>query len=253
MENIVELIEHPERLDKQTLYELRQLVAQYPYYQAARLLFLQNLYLLHDAQFGEELRKAALLLPDRSVLFTMIEEKNYEIQKKKLQTEEANTAEKGDRTSSLIDDFLLTTDEPTSMPQRRPTAADATNNYAVFLLGMEDAPISEAEGQEKGEDRSEALIDDFIENKGGHIQLSETPDSPPLQPTDTTDNSESQDEGYLTLTLAKIYIKQQRYSKALEIMRKVSTTNPKKSSYFADQIRFLQKLVVNQSHEKMSN
>ena len=42
------LIKHPELLDKETLYELRSLLALYPYYQTARLLLLQNLYLLHD-------------------------------------------------------------------------------------------------------------------------------------------------------------------------------------------------------------
>ena len=41
---IVELIKHPERLDRDTLYELRSMLALYPYFQTARLLMLQNLY-----------------------------------------------------------------------------------------------------------------------------------------------------------------------------------------------------------------
>ena len=57
MERIVELIKHPERLDRDTLYELRSLLALYPYYQTVRLLMLQNLYLLHDPTFDEELRR----------------------------------------------------------------------------------------------------------------------------------------------------------------------------------------------------
>ena len=48
MERITELIQHPERMDRDTLYELRSLCALYPYYQTVRLLMLQNLYLLHD-------------------------------------------------------------------------------------------------------------------------------------------------------------------------------------------------------------
>ena len=35
-------------MNKETLYDLRALLALYPYYQTARLLMLQNLYLLHD-------------------------------------------------------------------------------------------------------------------------------------------------------------------------------------------------------------
>ena len=44
MESIAELIAHPEQLNKDTLHGLRELVAKYPYYQAARLLFLKNLF-----------------------------------------------------------------------------------------------------------------------------------------------------------------------------------------------------------------
>ena len=57
MERIVELIQHPERLDRDTLYELRSMLALYPYYQNVRLLMLQNLYLLHDPTFDEELQR----------------------------------------------------------------------------------------------------------------------------------------------------------------------------------------------------
>ena len=35
-----QLIKHPEMMDKETLYDLRSLVALYPYYQTARLLML---------------------------------------------------------------------------------------------------------------------------------------------------------------------------------------------------------------------
>lgn len=46
--DLAQLIKHPETMDKETLYDLRSLVALYPYYQTARLLMLQNLYVLHD-------------------------------------------------------------------------------------------------------------------------------------------------------------------------------------------------------------
>ena len=46
--DIAQLIKQPELLDRETLYDLRSLLALYPYYQTARLLLLQNLYLLHD-------------------------------------------------------------------------------------------------------------------------------------------------------------------------------------------------------------
>ena len=48
---LTRLINHPDEMDTDTLYELRSLLALYPYFQTARLLMLQNLYLLHDPTF----------------------------------------------------------------------------------------------------------------------------------------------------------------------------------------------------------
>jgi len=63
--DLEQLIRHPEQMDKETLYDLRSLLALYPYYQPARLLLLQNLYLLHDPSFDEELRRSAVYITDR--------------------------------------------------------------------------------------------------------------------------------------------------------------------------------------------
>ena len=42
-------------MDRDTLYELRSLVALYPTFQTARLLMLQNLFILHDQSLPQEL------------------------------------------------------------------------------------------------------------------------------------------------------------------------------------------------------
>lgn len=255
METITELMAHPELLNKDTLYGLRELVAKYPYYQAARLLFLQNLFLLHDPQFGEELRRAALYLPDRRVLFSMVEGSNYDISPTPLhRDEEPSSAQSVDRTQSLIDDFLREADDATTtVPRRKLTAADATTDYAAFLLQLEDAEPALPTTDSEQADRSATLINDFIENKPERIHLQENPEYTPDVPPAEVPSDDSPEEGYLTMTLAKIYIKQQRYEKALEIMRKVNLNNPKKSSYFADQIRFLQKLIINKNHQNKLN
>ncbi len=250
MPAIAELIAHPERLGKDTIYGLRETVAKYPYYQTARLLFLQNLFLLHDASFGEELRKAALYIPDRRKLFRMVEGENYEIKPSPIHRD-PQPHPTGDRTQTLIDDFLSTSEESNAPKGRKLTIADATTDYAAYLLQLDDAEPQPATPQAPAQtNRSATLIDDFIENKPERIQLKETPEYVPDIADDNNDSANTPDEGYLTMTLAKIYIKQQRYEKALEIIRKVNLNNPKKSSYFADQIRFLQKLIINKNHNK---
>ena len=67
----------------------------------------------------------------------------------------------------------------------------------------------------------------------------------PEEPELPLDAENLDDESYFTETLAKIYVKQQRYSKALEIIKKLNLKYPKKNAYLADQIRFLEKLIIN--------
>lgn len=70
-------IQHPEALNRDTLYETSYAGSRYPYFQSLRLLYLKNLYVLHDINFGAELRKAVLYVSDRRVLFYLIEGDRY--------------------------------------------------------------------------------------------------------------------------------------------------------------------------------
>lgn len=248
--NLTELIKHPEQLNRDTLYELRSMLALYPYFQTARLLMLQNLYLLHDPSFDEELRKAAIYITDRSVIFQLVEAAHYRIKpQQKTEKPQENTEGQDNRTISLIDNFLHSMpeeaeDKAKEKKKRRPTPADATVDYVAYLLESEDEDNADDKAeplQMKGQN----LIDEFIENDKGKIVLSEVPQFIPEIDDPDGDSSKDGDEGYFTETLARIYIKQGRYSKALEIIKRLSLNYPKKNAYFADQIRFLNKLIIN--------
>lgn len=250
---IAELINHPERLDNDTLYELRSLLALYPYFQTARVLMLQNLYLLHDPTFDEELRRAAIYITDRKVLFQMIEAGHYQLRGLKKSagsgSHKALSADSRDsRTLSLIDDFLdsLPKDDDPAVKKekRKPTPADAAVDYVAYLLESE----SEEDRQQAAEVPQligQNLIDTFLEQDKGKLTLNENPLLKPEVETPPAEDPKSEEEGYYTETLARIYIKQGNYYKALEIIRQLSLENPKKNVYFADQIRFLQKLIIN--------
>ena len=248
---ITELINHPEQLDRETLYELRSMLALYPYFQTARLLMLQNLYLLHDPSFDEELRRAAIYITDRKVIFQLVETAHYHINAtQKAVPKVENTEENKSRTISLIDNFLESIpkteeEEKEDKKKRRPTPADAAVDYVAYLLESESEEDHAKEEESTPLLKGQNLIDSFIENDKGKIILSETPlFTPQIDDTDENDGKES-DEGYFTETLARIYIKQGRYSKALEIIKRLSLNYPKKNAYFADQIRFLEKLIIN--------
>ncbi len=259
--DIAELINHTERLDRESLYELRSMLAVYPYFQTARLLMLKNLYLLHDPTFDEELRRAAVYITDRSVIFQMIEAAHYRMtpvakERKEVSVngKETSAKQKENRTISLIDNFLDTIpkEEPAEeqkkeSKKRKPTPADAAVDYVAYLMELE----SEEDEQPKDDApqmKGQSLIDDFINSGQGKIVLNENPQFVPQIDDNSsggTDGSKDGEESYFTETLARIYIKQERYSKALEIIQRLSLNYPKKNAYFADQIRFLEKLIIN--------
>lgn len=271
--NIQELTQHPELLNRETLYELRRLTALYPYYQPARLLMIKNLYLLHDPTFDEELRRAAIYFTDRKVLFNLVEAAHYRLKHKSLQSFTslpdrrlgAIEKDRGEsRTVSLIDSFLSSIPEGegdsdkivnkkslTEEKKRKPTAADATVDYVAYLLATDFEELNEktestetvalADTPMNGGD----LIDAFINNENGRITLQDEPEYLPEVPI--ADNSEREpEEEYLTETLAGIYIKQGRYKKALDIMNRINEKAVKRNLYYEDQKRFLAKLLVNQ-------
>lgn len=153
--NLQQWIQHPETLNKDTLYELRTLVTRYPYFQSLRLLYLKNLYLLHDISFGAELRKAILHVADRRKLFYLIEGERYILKPRKKnalpETEVLEEEPSLDRTLSLIDAFLATVPEEVSAQ----TSLDYATDYTTYLLQEDDTP----ELEETPKLRGHELID----------------------------------------------------------------------------------------------
>ena len=289
------LIQHPEEMNRETLYDLRALLALYPYYQTARLLMLQNLYLLHDPSFDEELRRAAIYISDRKVIFQMVEAAHYQLKSQNSNRHEAVEGKpKSDRTSSLIDHFLhsIPTEaekrEKEPEEKRKPTPADAAVDYVAYLME------TETETEHEQPSRTIALIDDFIEEGGFKLhkdkeeekqeceekeeekQESEEADASedtstvedgdaaskdkasdkaeasakPADAAVAADAADADGGGIFTETLARIYIKQGKYERAYQIIDRLYKQHPQKSAFYIDQLRFLEKLMLNEKKRK---
>lgn len=278
-------------MNRETLYDLRALLALYPYYQTARLLMLQNLYLLHDPNFDEELRRAAIYISDRKVIFQMVEAAHYQLKSQNSnRSEAAGGKPKSDRTSSLIDHFLHSipteAEEREKEPEekRKPTPADAAVDYVAYLME------TETETEHEQPSRTIALIDDFIEEGGfklhkdkeeddqedaleapsasdsgiasGNANASDSADASDgtnasdvadvnanagAKPADAADADSG---GVFTETLARIYIKQGKYERAYQIIDRLYKQHPQKSAFYVDQLRFLEKLMLNEKKKK---
>jgi tetratricopeptide (TPR) repeat protein len=83
------------------------------------------------------------------------------------------------------------------------------------------------------------LIDRFITNKPVISKLDPTFESS----SDISEISENYDDEFITETLARIYVKQGYYQKAINAFKKLSLKYPEKSTYFAGQIEEISKLL----------
>lgn len=249
---LTELINHPERMDRNTLYELRSLLALYPYFQTARLLMLQNLYLLHDTSFDEELRRASIYITDRKMIFQLVEAAHYQLRNAGMKPAAETSAADENRTIDLIDSFLdaIPQDEEADQDgkQRRPTPADAAVDYVAYLLATETTEDSTPE--DSPQLKGQSLIDHFLQEEQGRIQLSDLPQEETEERVNASEQGESVEEEYFTETLARIYIRQGRYQKALDIIGRLSGQHPEKNIYFEDQMRFLEKLIINNNKKQ---
>lgn len=132
---------------------------------------------------------------------------------------------------------------------------------AIFNPQPDYADVLAAQEKEEGGidltggDSQDTLINQFIAEQ--IQQAANTPQTPIVTPIgeeekaeiaeDAIENPTQNDDSMLSESLAKMYIARHKYSQALEIIKGLSLKYPEKSIYFADQIRFLTKLVLNET------
>lgn len=237
MIEVSELIKGKIRLDSDTLVELKELVDRYPFFQTARLLYIVNLFVLRSKDFVEELKKGSVFITDRRTLFSIIEGKNYDIEYDvNVLSDRIETEGDENRTISLIDNFLSAHDETSSGKTARvsPSIADLTTDYTSFLMQQEDETMQTDD--EKPKLKGEELIDSFIEETKGKQRLEIGELASEFKSPEISD----EDEEIYTENMVNIYIKQGRYEQALEILRRICLTNPKKTVNFATLIKLLE-------------
>jgi len=161
----------------------------------------------------------------------------------------------------LIDGFIRMSESEDGR-NRLLSANRVEEDYLSSSMNEEQSPETENEHLEQNILFDKLPKSDSLAGKSfgedtlvDHIRMEE-PDKPlrvhnPLSGEIKEENETARstndewDESCFTETLAKIYVKQHRYEKALEIIKKLSLNYPKKNAYFADQIRFLEKLIIN--------
>lgn len=121
-----------------------------------------------------------------------------------------------------------------------------TPDYATILQQEEEQSVPEA--NEAPEGSQDALINSFIiksKQASGQIPTPtpEEPIAPSPAPRREVAKPAAPENSSLSESLAKIYIRRGNFAKAYEIISNLNLNFPEKSIYFADQLRFLKKLI----------
>lgn len=199
-------VENKDNLGADDLNFLADLLARYPYFIAARKLYLKSLQNSGNIHFQSELSKSVVFMSDKSSFFFYLYPG--------MRIDHSTTLSRKDKFTGSYFDLL-------------------------------DLPGSEKENSLKLlAEKLKKARNNLTELKKNEVLVPTTPKvSVPVvdyfkfevpEPA----NSEQENE-----ELVKELIKNKKYAEAIESLKRLNLNNPKKSVYFADQIRFLEKVI----------
>ena len=132
-----------------------------------------------------------------------------------------------------------------------------THSFSEWLKLTQAKPIDRSKSQEKkdnsfSEEKKEKTTPSHQDRKFKMIDkfIQERPKIKPAQQQSTKENLAKPytqaPDALMTETLAKVYLQQKNYKKAIQAYKILILKNPEKSGFFADQIRAIEKIIDTQ-------
>jgi hypothetical protein len=243
--------------------EFEKITYRYPYFQSAYMHYLKTLKAQEQYNYDLILRKTALLSPERETLHQWLEKdlekeimqpleviRNKAVDKDnpktaatveteiiKLVKEENSTQTQTAESIPLGKNKKETIKEkPLKKAKPKKKEMPVAMTYVDWVIYSSKGKIPQEENKNSLDEKI-ALIDTFLENR---------PKIPPVrqdQPkVDLSANNEFNKEELMTETLAKVYLHQKKFKKALYAYQILSLKYPEKNSFFADQIKNIKQL-----------
>ncbi len=224
--NFINLISNFDPKNINQKKELESIIFEYPYFQLAHAIYLKSLKIQDQFNFDLILKKTAILSSRRKMIFNWIndtENNLFKIQKRTKKIKIKDTRPLGNHIEGTSN-FDKSKEE-----EQRMLFVDWVMSYTNSKKENENRPL---------ESKIE-IIDSFLE-KNPKIPKSNEKGNADDFLNLASDNKFNKSE-LMTETLAKIYVKQQKFKEALYAYRILSLKYPEKSSLFANQIKKLQK------------
>jgi len=270
------LIRNPGLIDRPALMDLRELINIFPWFQTAHMLFLKGLKNVDDIRFETQLKESAPHIADRTRLYYLLnspevdlksellpekadeekedetfveaatrprEELRAEIDRRLAEitikeddrSEETEQLQESGRPEVMDEQLLEIDDQPTTPePQFFKLATETLDDDSHGLL--------ELEGETRKQPTQKDLIDKFIELSP---RIAAGSKSDPVPEIDLSFQHTEDRGSFVSETLARIYVEQGYYARAINIYDKLCLKYPEKSSYFAAQIDKINDLLNN--------
>jgi len=262
------LINKPDAINEKQTDALGKVLDEFPYFQSARALRLKGLFNQNSFRYNYALKVTAAHTTDRTVLFDFITSDTFvAIQKglydkKVLELLDISVVDceviqpeiKLEQKANTIEQSILTSIKGASQIEATETTKLAEENLEIgkplgfsinekhsfqeWLQLSRTQPINrETESNTKttlldeNKKKKAELIDKFIEASPKISPIKQSTEFATNFETNKTDNS------YLmTETLARVYLEQKKYQKAIQAYEILILKYPEKSSFFADRI-----------------
>ncbi len=235
------IINQPEKISNRDTEQLEEVISKYPYFQSARAIYIKSLQKNNSFKFNDALKKTAAYTIDRRVLFEWIvnplpfSQFSEEIPILE-QAEETKEVQQIEKTEEEKAKEILKVGTPISFSLNEPHSF----NEWLQITQKQSSSLKEKEEKPKiasKKDKKSEIIDRFIQ-----LNPKISPIKKEMKSLEIPNGSTTENEQLMTETLAKVYLEQKKYDKAIQAYKILSLKYPKKSGFFADQIRAIKVL-----------
>ena len=205
-ENIIEnALLNIHSIDDNMVNNLNQVIKKYPYFSSAHILVSKGLKNINSIRFNHKIKIAAVYSANRKILFNIISNKN-------------NISKKVEILKTELKEETLD------------FSKNEMHSFSEWLAITKVSKINRLKVDEK------KLIDNFIDLKP-IIKVNK--DKKFFQPIENARKSLEENTDLITETLAKVYLAQGHFEKAIYAYEKLKLKFPQKSSFFAKQIKII--------------
>ena len=232
----------PLLVDDTDIGQLEQLLALYPYTEALHWIYLRRLYIADSPQFESALRQSGIYIADRTSLYRYITYTKPVI---------SSSLDAAAVVTTSIDYYALTSG--TESQQSLQELAARLRQARLARQSNEDfsSQSSRSDYRQSNEDFSpQSSISDYRQSNEDFSPQSSRSDYRQGSEDFSPQPTPARPDDYFSESTARQMIEQEKYSEALQILRSINLNNPKKSAYFALQIRYLETIVNNHNKKE---